>query len=232
MIKEKLLRLCILCICFAAAVILYLQNSLLRQGGWAVIPVLFCSLLGFTIIFGKVKQFFDIRLDAVSFMRQIFEKIERQRIKEAIDLCGHADVPLTRVLRAGIIKYDRSRDEIKEAMDNALRYEKPSFEQNLPLLSALLDVLPLLGFLGTFAGTAEIFQVLQAKEAVSLSAGLADVAGGVWRMLLPPLLALVTLIPLYMGYRFLTVHAKALEDDIETSSRELLSFLLERRMQS
>ncbi|MDD2866599.1 MAG: MotA/TolQ/ExbB proton channel family protein [Candidatus Omnitrophica bacterium] len=230
--KERWLRLSVLCVCLVSSVILYLQNSLLRQGGWAVVPVLFCSLLGFTVVFAKIRQFASVRLDAPAFLKQIFEKLERQRLKEAIDLCEETDVPLSRVLRAGIIKYDHGKDEIKESMDNALRYEEPALEQHMALLSTLLDVLPLLGFLGTLLGITEIFYIFEAKEAVALSVGLGDVTGGVWQMVLAPLLALAVLVPLYVAFRFLSAQIKIVEADIDISCRELLSFLLERRMQS
>lgn len=230
--RERWLRLFVLCVCLVSSVILYLQNPLLRHGGWAVVPVLFCSLLGFSVVFAKIKQFAAIRADAPAFMKQLFGKLERQRLKEAIDLCEETDVPLSRVLRAGIIKYDHGKDEIKESMDNALRYEEPAFEQNMALLSTLLDVLPLLGFLGTLLGVSEIFRVFEARQAVSLSVGFGDVMGGVWQMVLAPLLALTVLVPLYVAFRFLSTQIRIVEEDIDMSCRELLSFFLERRMQS
>jgi len=230
--KERWLRLTILCVCLASSVILYLQNPLLRLGGWAVVPVLFCSLLGFAVVFAKIRQLASVRLDASAFLKQLFEKLERQRLKEAIDLCEETDVPLSRVLRAGIIKYDHGKDEIRESMDNALRYEGPALGQYMALLSTLLDVLPLLGFLGTLLGIAEIFHVFEARQAVSLSVGLGDITGGVWQMVLAPLLALTVLVPLYVAFRFLSAQIRIVEEDIDISCRELLSVLLERRMQS
>ncbi len=230
--RERWLRLAVLCACLASSVILYLQNPLLRRGGWALVPVLFCSLLGFTVVFAKIRQFAAIRLDVPTFMRQLFEKLERQRLKEAIDLCEETDVPLSRVLRAGIIKYDYGKEEIKESMDNALRYEGPALGQYMALLSTLLDILPLLGFVGTLLGVSDIFHIFETKEAVSLAVGLGDVSGGVWQMVLAPLLALTVLIPLYVAFRFFSTQVRIIEEDIDISCRELLSFLLERRMQS
>jgi biopolymer transport protein ExbB/TolQ len=51
-------------------------------------------------------------------------------------------------------------------------------------------------------------------------------------MVLAPLLALAVLVPLYVAFRFLSAQIRVVEEDIDISCRELLSFLLERRMQS
>lgn len=227
--KEKLLTAAALLVCLAASVIMYMRNDFFRSGGVVMILVLFSSIIGFGVIFAKIRQFFNNRIGASTFVKDIFERLERQRIKEAIDLCEARNVALSRVLCAGIMKYDHSRDEIREAMDQSLALEKPALEAYLPLLAALIEVLPLLGFLGTFLGLAGIFQAIQSKGPAAVPPVLSDISGSVWQMLIPPVMALTVLIPLLLGYFFLSARLKNLLEDIQISSRSLLTFLLERR---
>ncbi|MFA5039788.1 MAG: MotA/TolQ/ExbB proton channel family protein [Candidatus Omnitrophota bacterium] len=227
--KDNFLYVLALLVCLAASVVMYARNDFFRSGGWVMVLILFSSILGFGLIFAKARQLLISRIPAAPFVKDIFEKLERQRIKEAIDLCDKANAPLSRVLRAGIMKYDLSRDEIRESMDNTLACEQPALEEHLPVLAALVEVLPLLGFLGTFLGLAEIFQAIQFREAASLSPGLRDISAGLWQMLVPPIVGMTVLIPLLLGYYFLSSKLKALLEDIRLSSKELLAFLLERR---
>lgn len=227
--KDKIFHFFVLAVCLVASIVIYRLNGFLRASGWINVFIIYVSILGLGIVFAKLSQFSSGRVQASDFLKQLFEKLERQRIKEAIDLCEKWDSPLSRVLRAGIMKYDHSKDEIREAMDNAIFCERPALEEHLPFLSALIEVLPLIGFLGTFLGLNSVFQAVRIKGAGLVPAGMADLSSGMWQMIIPPIMGLVVLIPLLLASRYLYLKVSCLEEDMKLYSKELLAFLMEGR---
>lgn len=227
---QRGLKIVLLFLSIAAAAFIFLKVDLMYRGGPVMMPILLISIFAFAVIFTKLRQFARDTVDVSNFLARIFECIERQKIKEAMDVCDQTMSPLARVLKAGIMKYDRPKDEIRDAMDAALCYEIPSLEENLFLLSTVIQIAPLLGLVGTLLGMMKILLVIQAKSALSLAVAVTDVAPGLWEALLCSVAGFMVAIPSLAASHYLTGRVKSFVDEIERSTAELLSFLLERRM--
>ena len=115
-------------------------------------PLVLCSILAVTIIIEKSVMLWRISQDAQELLSALLEKVKRHQIKEALELCEKSKTPVSHVLKAGILKYDRSRPQIKEAIEDASLYEIPQLERNLPILATVAHIAPLLGLLGTVLG--------------------------------------------------------------------------------
>ncbi len=227
--KEKIEKSLIVVLSAATAVLLYGLVAWFRRGGPVMLPVLFCSVFGTTLIAAKLRQLAACSVTVQPFMRSIIESLERQRIKDALDLCDKTAAPLSRVVKAGIMKYDRPKDEIREAMDDAFLYESPVIEESMDALMTTLQVTPFLGFLGTLMGLIEIMRRLEAGARVSMAPGLGDVGPGLWQVLICSTTAFCVVIPLLLGYNFLAARGRLIVRDIEKAATELLQFLMERR---
>jgi len=64
-------------------------------------------------------------------------------------------------LKEGILKHDRPRAEIREAVEDTALHEVPLLERHLPVLATIAHITPLIGLLGTVTGMVEAFQVIQ-----------------------------------------------------------------------
>ena len=71
---------------------------------------------------------------------------------EAIDECESTRGPIANIVKAGIIKHDRGRQEIKEAIEDTGVQELPRLEKNIGILATIAHIAPLLGLLGTVVG--------------------------------------------------------------------------------
>ncbi len=227
---NKVVKIMLVAVSFVGVYFAFLKVEIIRSGGPLMIPILLCSVFSLAIIFSKMLQFSRSAIDVESFLKRIFECIERQRIKEAIDMCNQSFSPVARVLRAGIVKYDRPKDEIKEAMQDSFLYENPVLEGNLFVLSTIVQITPLLGFLGTLTGMMKVLYMIQIKNSASLAVTLADMAPGIWQALVCSASGLIVVIPLFIAHNYLIDKVKYFVEEMERASTELLNFLMDRRM--
>lgn len=227
---QKALRVILILLSIICSYLIFLKVELFHMAGPIMVPILLTSILAFAIIIAKLRQFSAAGIDVETFLKNIFEQIERQRIKEAIELCDRAKNPIARILKAGIVKYDRPKDEIKEAMENSFLYELPLFEEYLPILLTIVQIAPLLGFVGTLGGIVKILVVIQAKAASLMPVNVTDLAPGIWEALLCTIAGFLVTIPVLIAYNYLTSRVKSFTEEIEKGAAQLLAFLLERRM--
>lgn len=196
-------------------------------GGPAMWPILACSVFAFAIALDKIWNLHKIKIDTQDFLNSILDKIKRHEIREALQICDSKESPIARILKAGILKYDRPRPQIKEAIEDASLYEIPRIEKNLPILATIAHISPLLGLLGTVTGMVKCFQVIQAKALNSYPVSPVDLAGGIWEALLATLAGLLVAIPAYLVYNYLVSRINSFILEMEKASTELINFLTE-----
>ncbi len=196
-------------------------------GGPVMWPILLCSIFALTIILDRFFHLHKIKIDTQEFLNSILEKMKRHETKEALKVCDDTKSPIANILKAGILKYDRSRAQIKEAIEDASLYEVPRLEKNLPALATIAHISPLLGLLGTVTGMVRCFQTIQAKATSFHPVSPGDLAGGIWEALLTTVAGLVVAIPTFVAYNYLVHRVNNFILEMEKASTELVNFLAE-----
>jgi biopolymer transport protein ExbB len=196
-------------------------------GGPMMWPILFCSILALAIIIDKFWHLRRIKIDTQEFLNNIIDKMKHHQVKEALDICDKTRSPIAHILKAGILKYDRPRAQIKEAIEDASLYEIPRIEKNLSALATIAHVSPLLGLLGTVTGMVRAFQVIQAKATMLHPVSPGDLAGGIWEALLTTVAGLLVAIPTFVAYNYLVSRINNFILEMEKTSTELVNFLTE-----
>ncbi|HPM43503.1 MAG TPA: MotA/TolQ/ExbB proton channel family protein, partial [Candidatus Omnitrophota bacterium] len=126
--------------------------DLVQKGGPMMYLIISASVLAFGVVIERVYNLYRARIDADKFMDDITNVLKRNKIIEAIEMCNAKPGPVAHIVKAGILKHDRSKPEIKEAVDEAAQLEIPRLERHLPILATIAHVAPLLGLLGTVSG--------------------------------------------------------------------------------
>ncbi|MBM3246656.1 MAG: MotA/TolQ/ExbB proton channel family protein [Candidatus Omnitrophica bacterium] len=201
--------------------------QLFLAGGPVMWPILLCSIFALAIILEKFWHLHKIKIDAQDFLSSILDKMKHHQIKEALQVCDSVHSPLANILKAGILKYDRTRIQIKEAIEDASLYEIPRLEKNLSTLATIAHISPLLGLLGTVTGMVRCFQVIQAKATSFHPVSPGDLAGGIWEALLTTVAGLVVAIPTFVAYNYLVSRINSFILEMEKASTELVNFLTE-----
>ena len=163
-----------------------------------------------------------MQIHTADFVSGICNSLKRGNLIEAEATCNETSGPVAQVVKTAIVNHDRSREEIREAVQDVARTEVAHLERRLPVLATLAQVTPLLGFLGTVFGMIRMFRVIQ--EVQLPSAG--QLAGGVWEALITTAAGLIVAIPAYVAYNYLVSRVQHLVLDMERAANEIVGFLL------
>ncbi len=201
----------------------------MQKGGPIMWPILLCSVIAFAIVIERLIQLRREQIDTKTFMEQISKSLKRNRVMEALEFCERTRGPIANVLRAGILKHDRPRQEVREAIEDASIHEMPRLEKNLPVLATVAHISPLLGLLGTVTGMVTAFQVIESKASAVNPVNPGDLAAGIWEALLTTVFGLCVAIPTFVAYNYLVSRVDGFVLDMERSATDLLNILGEKR---
>ena len=202
---------------------------MMQRGGPIMWPILLCSVVAFAIVIERLVQLRRAQIDTKAFMEQISKSLKRNKIMEALELCERTPGPIARILKAGILKHDRARAEVREAIEDASIHEVPRLEKNLPVLATVAHISPLLGLLGTVTGMVSAFQVIETKASGMNPVNPGDLAAGIWEALLTTVAGLCVAIPTFVAYNYLVSRVDGFVLDMERSATDLLNILAEKR---
>ena len=203
--------------------------EMINKGGPMMYLIILSSILAFGVVIDRIYNLHRARIDADKFMDDITAVLKRNKIIESIEICNKTPGPIAHIVKAGILKHDRSKPEIKEAVEEAAQLEIPRLEKHLPILATIAHIAPLLGLLGTVTGMIKSFQVIQVKALNLTPVNPGDLAGGIWEALLATVAGLAVAIPTYVAYNYLTSQVDNLVYDMERSAMDLVNLLSSRR---
>ncbi len=203
--------------------------DLIQKGGPVMYLIMILSVISLGIIIERMYNLNRARIDSQKFMDDIIASLKRNKVIESIEMCNKTPGPIAHIIKAGILKHDRSKPEIKEAIDEAAQLEIPRMEKHLPVLATIAHIAPLLGLLGTVSGMIKAFQVIQNKAATMTPVNPGDLAAGIWESLLATLAGLLVAIPTYVAYNYLVNQVDSLAYDMERSATDLVNLLSSRR---
>lgn len=203
--------------------------EMIQKGGPVMYPIILCSILSFAIIIERFYHLYTAKIDTKKFIASIINTLKRNRVMEAIDICDKTPGPTARIFKAGILKHDRTRQEIRESIEDAGMHEVPRLEKNLGALATIAHISPLLGLLGTVTGMVRCFQIIQQKATTLNPVNPGDLAGGIWEALITTVAGLIVAIPTYVAYNYLVNQVDNLVLDMETAATELINILSQRR---
>jgi len=208
---------------------LYKMNlwQIFMAGGPVMWPILICSVFALAVAIEKFRYLNKISINLEEFLSKVLEKMKRHDTKEALSICDSTKSPIANILKAGILKYDRPRQQIVEAIEDASLYEVPRLQKNLGILSTIAHISPLLGLLGTVTGMVRCFQAIQAKATAFSPVPPAELAAGIWEALLTTLAGLLVAIPTFIVYNYLVSRINNFILEMEKASTELVNFLKE-----
>lgn len=205
---------------------LYKGYELMEQGGILMWPILLTSIVALGI---ALERFFSLRranIDTREFMDTMRQVLRRNQVQEAMEICDQTDAPLARILKAGLLVHDRSKEDIRAAMEDAGHLEVPRLERYLTALATCVNVAPLLGLLGTVQGMIKAFSEIQHRQGQVAPANLAE---GINNALLTTAAGLAVAIPALVVYNYFVARVENTVTEIEISASELADLLTRYR---
>lgn len=195
------------------------------KGGPIMGLIIVCSIMAFAVFLERIWYLRAAKIDTKKFMQEISNKVKNNKVMQALDMCNITKGPIARILKSGIMKYDRTRQDIKQAIEDAGIHEVPLLEKNLSVLATIAHISPLLGLLGTVVGMLKSFQVIEEKAMSMVPINPGDLAGGIWEALITTVAGLSVAIPVYVAYNYLVSRVDNFVLDMEKSATELVNLL-------
>lgn len=196
--------------------------ELFNQGGLVMYPILACSIIFVAILIERLFHLHRAQINTGEFVAGIRNIIKKRNMAEAISICEDTPGPVAHVIKAGLIKHDQPKIEIKEAIDDAALHEVPRLERNLVVLATIAHIAPLLGLFGTVLGMINVFKTI---ESLRGSAQPGELAGGIGEALITTAAGLAVAIPVFVAYNYLVSRVSALVWDMERSATEVVDLL-------
>ncbi len=199
------------------------------KGGPLMWVIILCSVIAFAIFIERLWNLRRAKINTDKFVETIIGRIKSNKIMEAIDKCNTTPGPIAHIMKTGLLKHDRTRQEIRESIEDAGVHEVPRLEKNLGVLATIAHITPLLGLLGTVTGMVKAFQVIEQKAVSMVPINPGDLAGGIWESLITTVAGLSVAIPTYVAYNYLVSKVDGFVLDMEKSATELVNILSSKR---
>ncbi len=199
-------------------------KELFFQGGIFMWPLLAFSLLALTCIIERLIIFTKAKINVNDFLTRIRKALLVNRnVKEAIKVCEQYQGPVASVMKAGLLRYGHTREDIEKTIENAALYELDRLEKRMGVLATTANVAPMLGFLGTVAGMIKSFDELASQGLSNPGA----VAAGISEALITTATGLIVAIPAQLAYNWFTTKITRFVRDIETATNMLMETFIE-----
>ncbi len=191
------------------------------KGGLMMYPILFCSILMIGI---AIERFYTLRRKNIinpDFLEKVRAHWNWKDIHLGLQLCNSYDNSLSRILKAGLLRFGGKVDEVEHAIEGAGQHEASLLTSNLRVLGAVANITPMLGLLGTVFGMIKAFEVI--SQSGTGNPGL--VASGISEALFTTAAGLVVGIPALALYHYFRGRIERFVFEMEEVSLQLVEEL-------
>jgi biopolymer transport protein ExbB len=202
--------------------------SVIDKGGPMMYPILFASILMFGI---AIERFYTLRRKKIinpDFLNKVRSHWNWKDIHLGLQLCKTYDNSLSRILKAGLLRFGGKVDEVERAIEGAGQHEASLLTSNLRVLGAIANITPMLGLLGTVFGMIKAFNVI--SQSGTGNPGL--VASGISEALITTAAGLVVGIPALALYHYFRGRIERFVFEMEEVSLQLVEELNYESMRS
>ncbi len=204
------------------------------DGGPFMWPILLLAVIGAGVIIERFRALRLIAIDAEALRRQVLDLLHQDKVEEAVELCSRSHGPVPAILAVGIHRYKLLRklnydptkieEQVVKAMEDYSSHITAALEKNLPILSTVATVAPMLGSLGTVVGMVLMFEGIASmgKEMDIIKVA----AAGIKVKLIVTVWGLMVGIPAYMFFNYFTSVVSAHILEAEETATELVEALI------
>ncbi len=184
-------------------------------------PILLCSVVALAIV---IERFWALQTQKIN-PDFLLGRIRRWHQQDQLNgeriraLSDHS--PLGRVLAAGLMNLDTSRELMKESIEETGRHVVLELERFLNTLGTIASITPLMGLLGTVIGMIKVFAVITEQ-------GVGDptvLSGGISEALVTTAAGLTVAIPAVFFYRYFRGKVNELVLDMEQEAIRMVEVI-------
>jgi len=195
--------------------------SFIQRGGPAMIGLLVCSIMAVAIVIERLVFFAQQHGDSKELLRQLGGKIAQDDIAGAIKVCRQNKGMLPKILEFGLLRGNKNRADITDALSIALMEHLNTLERNLGIIGTIAVIAPFVGLFGTVLGIIRAFDDIALKG----NSTPAVVAAGVSEALITTAAGLFTAVPAVIAYNHFLHNIKDLGGRMDGFTLEVAAML-------
>jgi biopolymer transport protein ExbB len=195
--------------------------EILMAGGWAMVPILICSAVALAIVLERCWTLRRSHVLPPGLGDEVRQWARSDQLDPAHLQALSGGSPLGELLASAVAVRNRSRELIKERIEDTGRHVVHRLERHLNTLGTIALIGPLLGLFGTVIGLIRMFMAVMAG-------GMADptkMAGGIGEALICTASGLTVAIPAYVLHRYFRSKIAGYCIDMEKQATALLDDL-------
>ncbi|MCB9554760.1 MAG: MotA/TolQ/ExbB proton channel family protein [Deltaproteobacteria bacterium] len=200
----------------------------LTQGGFMMWVLLAWSIIGLAFVFERcLALWVRFSIDWKGWMQQVRGFVAQGNYTSAIELCNsRSSHPLSRVLKAGLLRANKSDKDIQRAMEEESIRSTPEIEKNIDYIAMAANIATLLGLLGTIIGLVMAFKGVSGASAQARQEHLAN---GISVAMYTTAFGLCIAIPFLILHYWLNRKGVRMVERIEEASVELANVIAAQR---
>ena len=191
------------------------------QGGGFMWPILIALLFGLAIIGERAYSLINSSSDTDQFFEEVKTIYSDSGKEQAIEFCENSPGPVASIFYAGLSKMEKTKEEVKKAVQNAGGLEMAFLEKNMIWINSVITIAPMLGFTGTVVGMIKAFEDIKMANDISP----AVVAGGISQALLTTAFGLIVAMIMQVAQNFFVSMIDKLILDMEEQSIKIVEYL-------
>jgi biopolymer transport protein ExbB len=201
-------------------------SHMFEGGGWGMWPILIISIVIVAIIVERAVYLIKATVDKDKLLTLLKSQVMSGNVQGAIKVCSGNPTPLTRIVQAGLMKFNKSDHEVQAAMDEAALRELPLINKRTPYLAMLANLATLAGLLGTIMGMIKSFASAANADASQKATKLAE---GISEAMNCTAFGIFTALVGLIGFAVLQGKTQALSDDINEVTVQVVNLVTSHR---
>jgi len=199
--------------------------EIIKAGGWVMFPIIVCSVVAAAITLERLWTLQESRVIPKQLTKEVWEWVSNNQLHHEHLKALHASSPLGEILCVGLTNRHRSREIMKERIEDTGRHVVHDLGRYLNSLGTVAAITPLLGLLGTVVGMVNVFEAITSQGVGNPSV----LAGGISEALITTAAGLVVAIPALIAYRYLRGRVETLVVRMEKEAITLIEALHRKR---
>ena len=186
-----------------------------------MIPIIACSVVAMAIILERLWALRSKRVVPGNLVAQVWQYHRKGKLNPAYITAIRDGSSLGRILAAGLVNRQHSREIMKESIEESGRQVVSEMERYLNTLGTIASISPLLGLLGTVIGMIKVFSAITIAGVGNPTV----LAGGISEALITTATGLSVAIPSLMFHRYFESRVQRLVIKMEEESLKMVEIM-------
>ena len=195
--------------------------ELVKAGGWLMLPIIASSVIAMAIVIERLWMLRRGRVVPGDLVAQVWKAYRQRQLSNSYIANIRDGSPLGRIIAAGLINRNYSRDVMKEAIEEIGHQVVHELERYLNTLGTIASITPLLGLLGTVIGMIKVFSAITVAGVGNPTV----LAGGISEALITTAAGLSVAIPSLMVHRYLSGRVRLLVVKMEEEALKIIEVM-------